>query len=141
MSIKNQRLIQIASENARLTEGDMKHCAMLVRGGKIIKKSRNNLANHAESAIVRYLIRIRSKKSESGVKARKFDLYVCRVNGKGVLRNSKPCYHCLEEIKKTNMINRIVYSDFDFNEMIPYSVSEKIDTIINTHISFGNKKM
>lgn len=135
MSIKNQRLIQIAAESALSVNGNMKHCALLVAGRRIIKKTSNNIHSHAETNIVRYLNKIK----RSG-KTKKFDLYVCRVNENGQLRNSKPCFHCIEEIKRTDMISNIVYSDFDFSENTPYCISERIENLINQHISFGNRK-
>jgi hypothetical protein len=139
MSLKEQRLMQLASETAQLVEGNMKHCALLVKGKKIIKKCTNNTYSHAENGIIKYINRKKSKTNTQHKKMKKYDLYICRVSSGGNLRNSKPCMHCVEEIKKIGLISKIVYSDFDFYHDSPICVSEKTVHISNSHITFGNR--
>lgn len=139
MSLKEQRLIQIASETALLVEGNMKHCALLVKGKRIIKKCTNSTHSHAENSIIKYIRRKTSKSDNQHKKMKKYDLYICRVSNGGSLRNSKPCMHCVEEIKKVGLISKIIYSDFDFYQDSPLCISEKTIHISNSHVSFGNR--
>lgn len=60
-------------------------------------------------------------------------LYVIRCNSEGSLVNSKPCYHCLHFLKKSQKIKRIVYSD-ENGQLI----STPLHSLHNTHITRGN---
>lgn len=67
----------------------------------------NSEIRHAEADALR-----KYKKSKFYDPALKIDIFVFRLNFCGNLRESKPCYHCLNKIKKYKIVN-IYYSTVD----------------------------
>ena len=74
-----------------------------------------------------------SKQDSKQDSIRNCTLYVIRCNSEGVLVNSKPCYHCINFLKESEKIKRIIYSDE--NGQI---ISTPLNSLHNTHITRGN---
>jgi hypothetical protein len=66
------------------------------------------LKTHAEiSALHKYTEKLKIKK----VKNKKVDLVVLRVDSNNIFKDSRPCYHCMESLKKSNInINKLYFS-------------------------------
>ncbi len=62
------------------------------------------------------------------------DLYIVRINTALETNNSKPCYHCIEKLKKAG-INRVFYSTGE-NDIYK---CEKIKNITNNHVTLANR--
>lgn len=68
----------------------------------------------------------------------KCDMLVIRISynkdGSFCIKNSKPCYHCVQKIRNAKNINRIYYSTSDGNiEMI-----NKVN-LVNNYVTTGNR--
>ena len=92
--------IDIAVKIASLSECYYKHGAVLIKNGNIICTGYNDFRKHAE---IKAINKIYPNKVRRYFK--KCDLIVVR----NTLSNSKPCKHCLKELKKYG-IRRVYYS-------------------------------
>lgn len=79
---------------------------------------------HAEISVFSKI----SKKTAKGL-----DILVIRINKNFALKNSRPCNHCIDKLRKIG-IRKIFYSNKDGN-----IVSEFIDDMEKLHISDGNQ--
>lgn len=113
-----------------------KHAAALIHSNRIyssgynhyitnVKDDKNDRTIHAEISIFENI----SKKIAKGL-----DIIVIRVNNNLILKNSRPCNHCIEQLKKIG-IRKIFYSNE--NGII---LCEFVDKIQKKHISKGNKR-
>jgi len=134
-STKVKNIFEKCAEEA--LKGDMrsKHCACLVRKGKIYTMrcnqsggNTNGFSTHAEATVHKKMMNSKELK-----KNRSFDLYVVRFSKKNGFMNSKPCYNCTKcIINEMDYVNRIFYSLDNERYII-----EKRDTLTSTHISNG----
>lgn len=109
--------------NVKKSELQQKHSAIITYGNKIIKTGFNTLTEHAEVNVLNKLKNINFPKK----RCKTIEFYVIRSNDNVNFINSKPCYHCIEYIKKFN-ITKIIYS---YNNKF---IKENIDDIENDHI-------
>jgi elongation factor P--beta-lysine ligase len=67
------------------------------------------------------------------------DLYVIRYDSDGLLKNSKPCYHCILEMSKNKLIdvNTVYYSN-ELGQIISVKFKNLLSSK-NHHISSGWK--
>ena len=66
-------------------------------------------------------------------------LYVVRLMNDGTTGYSKPCYHCIEILKQYG-IKKVCYTTGDlYSDHTAWKI-ERIDQIINPHITTGEKK-
>lgn len=77
---------------------------LTVAAGKVLVVGENTETRHAEADALR-----KYRKSKFYDPGLKIDIYVFRVNFCGQLRESKPCHHCLNKIKKYKIVN-VYYS-------------------------------
>lgn len=63
-----------------------------------------------------------------------YDLYVYQIKKDGSLGESKPCYHCLREMKRSRMFRYCYYSTAEGK-----IVRERVSEMISTHICSGRK--
>jgi cytidine deaminase len=66
------------------------------------------LSTHAEIDALNRLSIIHSKKFKK-CKRLDYNLFVIRLTGTGKLASSRPCFHCLNTMNKTNVNIRYVY--------------------------------
>jgi hypothetical protein len=119
------RLAELLSRFVSKSITKQKHAAAIIKNGKICAARTNCAGFHAETQVM--------KKHTSQTK-----LLVIRYEN-GTFKNSKPCKHCIETLRKTN-IKKVIYSTGDSNN--PF-VIEKIDFLENNWISLmrKNKKL
>ena len=145
MSVKDQRMIAIALEEACKSKLTYKHGCVATYGGKIIARGCNtydcykgtkymNLMNttHAEMNVVRLL---EHKYRNNPRKLSRITLYIARVDRKvkGTMFLSAPCIDCSRKIKELN-IKTIVYT-CDDNSIEKCSMCN-----FNTdHICYGSR--
>ena len=145
MSIKEQRIITIALDEAAKSTLAYKHGCVATCGGKIIARACNtnrsykgtktmNCMNtsHAEINVLRML---EHKYKANPRKLSKITLYVARIDRKikGKMFLSAPCMDCFCKIKELN-IKSIVYT-CNNNNIQKHST----DNFTSTHISYGNR--
>jgi len=126
MSIKDQRMITIALDEACKSKLTYKHGCIATFGGKIIARACNtynyykdpkntNIMNttHAEMNVIRIL---ENKYRNCPRKLSRITLYIARVDKKikGTMFLSAPCIDCSRKIKELN-IKTIVYTCDDNN--------------------------
>ena len=110
---RQKEIFEMCKEKALQSDMRSKHCACLVRNGKIINmecnqysSDKNSHSLHAEPLL--------HKKSMKQYKIRKnyiYDLYVVRYSEASGFMNSKPCMDCIKYIKlNMNYINKVIYS-------------------------------
>lgn len=102
-----KRFLEVAYQESLKVEGNHRLGAVLVRGGKIISKGRNNYCNqmHAEVSTLG-----RAWKSERvGC-----DLFVVRCRKNQRFGMSKPCPNCTAFIKDSG-VKRVFFTDNDSN--------------------------
>jgi deoxycytidylate deaminase len=100
-----------------------KHIAVIIKNSRPITSFVFNGELHAEMNAIKNFNR------KCGLYEKKISMIVLRVNLQGELKNSKPCYHCLEELKNIG-IRKIYYSN-EHGEII----MEKTKNMETTHIS------
>ena len=108
------------------------HRTALVRGHSIILAADNHYvanrpSSHSEVTALDKLVRRGNKK---------YDCYVVRTGEGDWGGNSRPCFHCLQALADSNIINRVV-----FTNGTDYSVST-VNKLLNEsdqHISSGHK--
>ena len=91
---------------------------------------------HAE---LNSLKRFRHVMSSKNLNNKHVDLLVIRLTKSNKLGESRPCFHCLEQLIKSNVNIRYVYYSTN-DETIE---REKFSTMINsskTYVSYGHKK-
>ncbi len=112
------RYLEAARSQAANSEyGKLRHGAVLVKGGSVIKLAYNKddftsyadrfrpagcgpATRHAEASLIAGL----SKEQTNGA-----DIFVCRINNQGEFRMSKPCKMC-HSIMKSAGIKRVFYT-------------------------------
>ena len=151
---KLEKLLNLARVTA-LTHGLIsgnrcfnRHGAILFYSyNQIITKQTNNKercfgagsSQHAEiSCILRSITRRRSKRNciyqlnnRKGVPKRrrgKLKMLICRINSEGKIVGSKPCYHCIQQMRKIG-IYQIYYTNDEGN-----LVAERVSNITNSHV-------
>lgn len=61
-------------------------------------------------------------------------LIVVRINGRGSLVESKPCYHCTCQLKKLGFVKSVIYSNSQGGiEFV------RVKDLDNSHISRGRR--
>jgi len=145
MSVKAERFIALAREDAARSTLSYKHGCLATLGGKIIARGCNtdrsyhgsrtmNCMNttHAEINVCRML---EAKFKRNPRKLHKVILYIARADRHGgcELFQSAPCRDCSRRIKELN-IKRVVYSCEDKR-------IESCSTVDyhSNHISYGNR--
>lgn len=135
MNSKSSILSQLM-EKAESVECGFKHAAALVKHGKIYYWSVNDNSDyysHAETSLLYKFEKkwLKSPQLSKKKKMSKYNIYIIRVK-KDNLALSKPCLHCIEQIKKRN-IKKIYYS------VENNIVCEKSKYITTRHISRRNR--
>ena len=145
MSIKDQRMIALALEEASKSTLSYKHGCIATCGGKIIARGYNtnrsyqgsktmNCMNttHAEINVLRIL---ENKYKDNPRKLSRTTLYIARIDRKikGEMFLSAPCSDCHRRIKELN-IKTIVFT-CDDNTIQKYSTQN----FYSNHISYGNR--
>ena len=133
---KQKEIFEILKQKALKGEMRSKHCACLVRKGKVIQLECNHYgsetgySDHAETAL--------HKKVQKNSKIKKhhiYDLYVIRYSEITGFMNSKPCSDCMHSIKHhMDYVNKVIYS-WDSKTYIKEHKSE----LKTEHISHGNR--
>lgn len=101
-----------------------KHCSVTFNSKfKIINISNNYRNTHAETNVI--------KNKNQNIK----NILIIRIDKIGNLLYSKPCFHCVTELKKTNIKN-IIYS-LDTNQL----KKDKITELENSHISRSKRSL
>lgn len=123
MPRREDRILKILIKNATRSIMFNRHCAGLVKGGKIYALGINSTrtcingkavtSTHAEVDAILNSIKLGIEPSG--------DIWVIQYTRSGILRTSKPCESCLKVIRQFN-ITRIFYTDVDGN-------IEKVKTI------------
>lgn len=124
-------MVSYCLEKERYIESDSKHCSIVFLKNKIFSISINS-GYHAEINSLRKYFNVKNTKS----KRKYFNILVIRVK-ENKLQNSKPCLHCINNIKQYDFCKYIFYSTGNGNEI----KKEKNGVITNNHISRGNKKL
>uniref|UniRef100_A0A6C0KU24 CMP/dCMP-type deaminase domain-containing protein n=1 Tax=viral metagenome TaxID=1070528 RepID=A0A6C0KU24_9ZZZZ len=105
-----------------------KHACAILRGGKIIDISNNNIknrvANHAEQNL---LYRWKNCTLHNCI------LFVVRVVQGDKFADSKPCFHCVQNIKKSG-IKKVVFSTNSGFEIM------KSTELQNSHLTLHYRK-
>lgn len=145
MSIKDQRMIALAMEEASKSTLAYKHGCIATSGGKIIARACNtnrsyqgsktmNCMNtsHAEINVLRIL---EQKYKNNPRKLSRITLYIARIDRKkkGEMFLSAPCSDCCKKIKELN-IKSIVYTCSE-NNIKKCSMCN----FESNHISYGNR--
>jgi len=117
---------------AALIDGDRIYSAgvnQFVKTVNIKLKNSNEIQTHFRTihAEISVFSRI-PKKTAKGL-----DILVIRINKNFALKNSRPCNHCIDKLKKIG-IRKVFYSNQDGN-----IVGEFIDDMEKLHVSDGNK--
>lgn len=119
-----------------------KHSAALIKNNKIYAIAINDIVKTVE--FINHSGRLNCRKitrhAEENVffktkikNVKNLDIIVIRINSKLELRNSKPCVHCLEKLKKYN-IRKVYYSTQEGGLHSDY-----LSNITKDHISSGQK--
>jgi len=92
----------------------MKHCAVIVMGGRVLATGVNKERNHPMIVSSEHIKTHCSVHAEIDALKKAGDvrgatIYVARVNKTGQERNSRPCKYCYSDIKKSG-IKKIVYT-------------------------------
>lgn len=137
----SEGLVSKMIEYSRKSVMHIKHSAILIgKKGYIYAIATNeySLSNtqpniHAEvnviSKLLRKLDRTHYTPRRKANIIKSLTLIVVRTNNQHELRGSKPCKHCIDFIKKTNITN-VIYSD-DISSF----TKERVSNINNEHIS------
>ena len=121
--ISNNIIYKLKIEASINLESSFKFSACFIQNNKIISNIyKNNYNYHAEeNVIVKYINNLKKNK--------RTNLIVIRLNGDNELCNARPCFHCLQLIKKNN-IKKVYYSDI--NDSI---IQENVNNMISVHIT------
>ncbi len=139
-------LIDTMRNVAMASPTSFKHVASIVRGNSIISMADNCLRGccprtcngkstrcslHAETNAIRKAASNRSIKNTTSV-----DIIVIRVSPMGIIGQSKPCFHCMQQMHKARFrISKVYYSNASGD-----IVCENINQLMRTstiHIGFG----
>lgn len=147
-SNRDERFINIALEEAEKSNLMMQHGCVGVINGKIMARGfnsersqsrdgllKNSCSCHAEIDVLRKILHIYSEEGKSERMLNKVCLYIVRINSQGFIRDSAPCMHCLNMIKKLN-IKKIIYGT---NEGTLIKCNPK--NYNTSHISNGNRSL
>jgi len=141
-STKVKNIFNQCAEHALTGDMRSKHCACLVRKGKIYTMncnqagSTNGFSTHAETTVHKKISNSKILKKKN----RTFDLYVIRFSEKNGFMNSKPCYNCTKCIvNEMDYVNRIFYSYNNETYIIENRDTLKSTHMSNGHINFRNK--
>ena len=97
-------VLRLLIEETTYSKRNHKHACAIIRGGKVIDITNNNIknrvTNHAEQNLI---FKHRHSTLQNCI------LFVIRVVKGNQLADSKPCFHCVENIKKTG-IKKVVFS-------------------------------
>ena len=112
---KDFKFMSLAAEQAQKSPCLMKHGCVAVANGKVVGRGFNHYRTafsdsfehrchscHAEISSLRAALK-------TNVKPKKIILYVCRVDKRQVLQESRPCVDCMSTIRKLQ-IKKIVHS-------------------------------
>jgi deoxycytidylate deaminase len=117
---------------AALIDGDRIYSAgvnQFVKTVQIKLKDSNEIQTHFRT--IHAEISVFSKIPKKTAKG--LDILVIRINKNFALKNSRPCNHCIDKLKKIG-IRKVFYSNEDGN-----IVSEFIHDMEKLHVSDGNK--
>ena len=139
-------LIETMRNVGMSSQTSFKHVATIVRGNSIISMGENCLRGccaktcngkstrcslHAETNAIRKAASNRSIKNNTSV-----DLIVIRVSPKGIIGQSKPCFHCMQQISKARFrIGKVYYSNAS-GDIVCENINQLLRTSI-IHIGFG----
>jgi len=132
-----KEIFNICKEKALESEMRSKHCACLVRKGKIIHLEcnhyggdKNSYSLHAEPTLHKKIL-----KNNKIRKNHKYDLYIIRYSEASGFMNSKPCVDCTKYIKYyMDYVNKIIYSNDDKTY-----IKVTRETLTSNHTSHGYK--
>lgn len=107
-----EEFINAAREQAYRSDMRFKHGAVIVKDGEIVargfnyiykgRRSMNHYSMHAERSAIYNALHCKIDLEGASI-------YVVRLNKRGNLSHSKPCYHCAKKILELN-IKRTYYS-------------------------------
>lgn len=85
--------------------------------------------------------RTRTSTHRPGKKRRqkRHTLFVVRFNSVGQTTNSRPCHHCLQQLKQCGLIKRVVFSNAT-NEIESESIRTVRSEIVTSGYRFENRK-
>lgn len=134
-SKKVKDIFTTCAEKALTSDVRAKHCACLVRNGKIhfIECNQsggccNGFSTHSEASIHKKMGKQNKRKARYT-----YDLYIIRYSEASGYMNSKPCTECTRLIKnEMDYVNKVIYS-YDKES---YIVENK-ETLKTKHISHG----
>jgi len=135
-SSKTKQIFDICKDIALQSQMRSKHCAALVRNGKIITidcnyygSDKNSFSVHSESNLQRKISKVSYKLKDRC----NYSLYVVRYSKSSGFMNSKPCSECAKCIKSSMpYVNKVFYS-YDNDT---YICKNKIELDTN-HVSLG----
>lgn len=121
-------VLRLLIDESHFSNRDHKHACAILKGGKIIDISNNNIknrvANHAEQNLLHKL---------KHCSLQKCILFVVRVVKGNQLADSKPCFHCVQNIKKSG-IKKVVFSTNSGFQII------KSSELQNSHLTLHYRK-
>jgi len=122
---------------AKKSNVNQKHSCALLVNNRIITTGFNKYCNNNQfsNTIHAEIDALFNFKKLNHLKKNTIDIVIIRFSHNNLLKNSKPCHHCIDHIKKYNdkytlSINRIYYSN-EYGNI----VYEKIYNMKNNHIS------
>ena len=128
--------LQSLIDNANKVQCSFKHASFVKIGKECYPIKTNDFSKHAEMRALSLFLKKKNIHSINDKKLlrkiRKIEIYVIRITYKGI-RNSKPCLHCLNVLKKLN-IKKVHYSCDDGS-----IVTERPHLMNTLHISKGKK--
>lgn len=121
-------VLRLLIQESHFSNRDHKHACAILRGGKIIDISNNNIknrvANHAEQNLLN---------KWKNFSLQKCILFVVRVVQGDKCVESKPCFHCVQNIKKSG-IKKVVFSTNSGFEIVKSAELE------NSHLTLHYRK-
>ena len=109
--MKKQLLIETARKLALKSRMYRRHGAILTSGSKILAIGKNCYRPHSTGYTIHAECSALAKVKVSKVSKFKngLTIYVVRINEHGNLCDSKPCWHCLQEMIKSG-IGKVIFS-------------------------------